>query len=348
MEHNERISRKKKSFPVSKTFARYLSRHGRATSLPVAYDTLRQYDGTVPLYDHEGKDTLWETVLYPSYLIDEIHQGLKRTYSILKASGSTQAEEHLHIERIDYCVFGNSKPFRIKIVNNYNEVHDYFYFKVADTSRVWGLELEHLLSPYRINYLVDGQTLIEEHISGVPGDVFVVQYMDRPEFNPRRIAKEFVKFNERCFMRLLGDMRSYNFVFDITQDFDDIQFRMRAIDFDQQSYEGRKNIYLPQFFKENKVFVNLVMNHLHPDVIRQYQIEERSLFARRVRAEFHRLSDLQRTLAQEELSLPEKITALREELGQHHQQKKFLQCTTMPQILHLHIKSIIRSDLQKA
>lgn len=348
MEHNERISRKKKSFPVTKTFARYLARHGRATSLPVAYETLHQYEGTVPLYDHEGKDTLWETVLFPSYMLEEIHQGLKRTYSILKASGSTQAEEHLHIERIDYCVFGNSKPFRIKIVNNYNEVHDYFYFKIADTSRVWGLELEHLLSPYRINYLVDGQTLIEEHISGVPGDVFVVQYMDRPEFNPRRIAKEFVKFNERCFMRLLGDMRSYNFVFDITQDFDDIQFRMRAIDFDQQNYEGRKNIYLPQFFKENKVFVDLVMNHLHPDVIRQYQIEERSLFARRVRAEFHRLSDLQRTLAQEELSLPEKIVELREELARHHLQKKFLQCTTMPQILHLHIKSIIRSDLQKA
>ena len=348
MEHNERISRKKKSFPVTKTFARYLARHGRATSLPVAYETLHQYEGTVPLYDHDGKDTLWETVLFPSYMLEEIHQGLKRTYSILKASGSTQAEEHLHIERIDYCVFGNSKPFRIKIVNNYNEVHDYFYFKIADTSRVWGLELEHLLSPYRINYLVDGQTLIEEHISGVPGDVFVVQYMDRPEFNPRRIAKEFVKFNERCFMRLLGDMRSYNFVFDITQDFDDIQFRMRAIDFDQQNYEGRKNIYLPQFFKENKVFVDLVKNHLHPDVIRQYQIEERSLFARRVRAEFHRLSDLQRTLAQEELSLPEKIQELREELARHHQQKKFLQCTTMPQILHLHIKSIIRADLQKA
>jgi hypothetical protein len=149
-------------------------------------------------------------------------------------------------------------------------------------------------------------------------------------------------------MRLLGDMRSYNFVFDITQDFDDIQFRMRAIDFDQQSYEGRKNIYLPQFFKENQVFVNLVMTHLHPDVIRQYQIEERSLFTRRVRAEYHRLSDLQRTLAQEELSLPEKIIQLREELYEHHQQKKFLLCTTMPQILHLHIKSIIKSDLPKA
>ena len=55
-------------------------------------------------------------------------------------------------------------------------------------------------------------------------------------------------------------MRSYNFVFDITQDFDDIQFRIRSIDFDQQSTKGNKNLYLPQFFKENLVFVQLVSN----------------------------------------------------------------------------------------
>jgi hypothetical protein len=65
------------------------------------------------------------------------------------------------------------------------------------------------------------------------------------------LPKEFVKFNERCFVRLLGDMRSYNFVVNITPDIEDYQYRIRAIDFDQQSYEGRRNLYLPQFFKEN-------------------------------------------------------------------------------------------------
>jgi len=39
-----------------------------------------------------------------------------------------------------------------------------------------------------------------------------------PLTNKIRFAKEFVKFNERCFVRLLGDMRSYNFVVDITPD----------------------------------------------------------------------------------------------------------------------------------
>ena len=41
----------------------------------------------------------------------------------------------------------------------------------------------------------------------------------------------------------------------LTPDFEDEQYRVRAIDFDQQSYEGRKNMYLPQFFKENRMIV---------------------------------------------------------------------------------------------
>jgi hypothetical protein len=326
---NERISRKKVSYPVSEPFHRYLAKYGRELRLPLDYATLRDFQSGIPLYDKQGRDTLWETVFYQPSMTEEIHQALKRMYSLLKASGDTRAEEHLHIERIDYCVFGNSKPFRIKIVNNYNEVHDYFYIKIADSSRVWGLELEHLLSAYRINYLIDGATLVEEHIPGIPGDVFSQQYLNRPEFNPRRIAKEFVKFNERCFMRLLGDMRSYNFVFDITQDFDEIQFRMRSIDFDQQAYEGRKTIYLPQFFKENTPFIDLVRKHLHPDVIKQYQVEERALVTRRMGGEWQRIRDLEISLLDDEFSTPAKIAQLSEDLARHHNDEGFLECRTM-------------------
>jgi hypothetical protein len=308
---------------------------------------LKHFNNAIPLFDKSGKDTLWETVYYQPSFTDELHSNLKRIYSLLKASGHSHAEEHLHIERIDYCVFGNSKPFRIKIVNNYNEVYDYFYIKVADASRIWGLELEHLLSPYWINYLVDDNTLVEEHIAGIPGDVFVTQYLDRPEFNPKRIAKEFVKFNERCFIRLLGDMRSYNFVFDITQDFDDIQFRIRSIDFDQQSYEGRRNIYLPQFFKENKVFVDLVAKYFNSDVIKQYQMEERSLVVRRIKAQRHRLKELKDAIAGDILSTPEKINQLREELAQHYQNSLFLGCKTMGEIMELQMRELILGDLKE-
>jgi hypothetical protein len=345
---NDHISKKKQSFAVTKPFKKYLKRYGREILLPISYDTLKHFDFSIPVKDNAGKDTYWETVFYNPVLTHEIHQALKRVYSLLKSSGNTQAEEHLHIERIDYCLFGNSKPFRIKIVNNYNEVYDYFYIKIADASRIFGMELEHLLSPYWIHFLVDNNTLAEEHIAGIPGDMFVKEHISRPEYNLKKVAKEFVKFNERCFIRLLGDMRSYNFVFDIVQDFDNIQFRIRAIDFDQQSYEGSKNIYLPQFFKENLVFVQLVQQYLHPDVIKQYQQEERSQIITRIKAQRQRLRDLRVAAADDPLSTNEKIRQLAAELGDYHQnQGDFSQCKTMPQIMYQHLKELLLSNQKK-
>jgi hypothetical protein len=344
----DHISKKKIPFAVSKSFKKYLKRYGREISLPVSYNTLKHFDGSIPVKDTHGKDTYWETVFYNPIMTDEIHAALKRVYSLLKSSGPTQAEEHLHIERIDYCLFGNSNPFRIKIVNNYNEVYDYFYIKVADSSRIFGMELEHLLSPHWINYWVDGNTLVEEHISGIPGDMFIEKYLNRPEFNIKKIAKEFVKFNERCFTRLLGDMRSYNFVFDLTQDFDDIQYRIRAIDFDQQSYEGSKNIYLPQFFKENNVFVQLVQTHLHPEVIKQYQQEERAQIIRRIKAQRQRLRDLKVAASDEPLSTTEKINQLAAELGKFHNNiPGFQSSSTMPKIMYQHLKELLLSEQKK-
>ena len=79
----------------------------------------------------------------------------------------------MKIDAIDYCTFGNSKPFRIKIRNILNDNFIYFYIKKTDASRVYGLEFEHMLSPYNINFLVNDSILIEEHISGIPGDIFI-------------------------------------------------------------------------------------------------------------------------------------------------------------------------------
>ncbi|MGN6568931.1 MAG: hypothetical protein ACTHJ0_13305, partial [Flavipsychrobacter sp.] len=251
----ERISKKKIIYPVNNQLRQYLAKHSREIDLPVKYNDLLHFNTAIAVYDKKGYDTLWETAIYKDQDAAEIHEGLKQIYSILKTEGDSRVHKHLHVDQVDYCTFGNSNPFRIKIVNNFNDNYDYFYIKQADASRIYGLELEHILSPARINYFVDQATLVEEHIAGVPGDLFIKYYFNNPEFNKVRIAKEFVKFNERCFVRLLGDMRSYNFVVNITPDIEDYQYRIRAIDFDQQSYEGRKNMYLPQFFKENYPFV---------------------------------------------------------------------------------------------
>jgi hypothetical protein len=158
--------------------------------------------------------------------------------------------------------FGNSKPFRIRVRNILNDNYTNFYIKKADASRIYGLELEEILSPNRINFLLYKDTLIEEHILGIPGDVFIDQHLEQcSPLEKAQIAKEFVKFNERCMIGLLGDMRSYNYVIIPTHDFDQVVYRIRPIDFDQQCYEGNLKIYLPQYFKENKKMVDLVQEN---------------------------------------------------------------------------------------
>ena len=338
------ITLKKTIYPIAEPLRAYLQEYRRQIELPVTYSDLKHFNGSVPVRDKKGRDTLWEAALYaPSELV-HIHEGLKMIYSILKTGGDTSVHTHLHVERIDYCTFGNSNPFRIKIVNNYNDVYDYFYVKQADASRIYGLELEHILSPARIHYLVCNNTLIEEHIAGIPGDQFIQLYLDNPEFNKVRIAKEFVKFNERCFVRLLGDMRSYNYVFDITPDFDEVQFRIRAIDFDQQSYEGKKTLYLPQFFKENAVLVQLTLNLLTADTIKQYQKEERTLIARRSISSNHRLNHLLEIMTSDVVSPIDKVMQLRKELATFYKDNSFKNCQSMGEIVKCSLH-ILQNDL---
>ena len=54
-----------------------------------------------------------------------------------------------------------------------NDNYTYIYVKKADASRVYGLELEDILSPNHLNFLVYKDTLIEEHVLGIPGDMFM-------------------------------------------------------------------------------------------------------------------------------------------------------------------------------
>lgn len=338
----QHISKKKPFFPVNESLWQYLKYYGRHIELPVRYEDLTHFTTAIPVYDKKGQDTLWETALYNPTDTAHIHEGLKQIYAILKTEGQSRAHQHLHVEKVDYCTFGNSNPFRIKIVNNFNDNYDYFYIKKVDASRIYGLELEHILSPSRINYFVHFATLVEEHIAGIPGDQFIKSYLSNPEFNRVRIAKELVKFNYRSFVRLLGDMRSYNYVFDITPDFEEVQFRIRAIDFDQQSYEGRKNLYLPQFFKENYPLVQLVQQLLSSDNIDQYQQEEKSLLIRRSKAARKQLNALLHNMSNDSISSPEKVLQLGEELELHYEDKMFSSCKSMGDIVRLSLDQLYK------
>ncbi|MFT3824606.1 MAG: hypothetical protein QM731_11825 [Chitinophagaceae bacterium] len=338
-------SRKKPMYPVEEALRGYLKHHGREVKLPVSYKDLLNFTYSIPLRDKEGNDTLWEQVSYDMRDWEFIRDGLVRMYAILRTEGDLTFTKHLDVARIDFCSFGNSQPFRIRIINKYNDNYDHYYIKIADASRVYGLELEHLLSPNRITFLTHHGTLVEEHIPGIPGDVFIRNQLNDPSINKIRLAKEFVKFNERCFVRLLGDMRSYNFVFNITPDIEDYQYRIRAIDFDQQSYEGRKSMYLPQFFKENYELVNLCVKHLNKDSIQQYQTEERTMMAFRVASSRFRLMELLNIMAKDRISVPEKLNQLKTELGDYFQNPAFYKCNSMGQLVKRQLKQTLQKNL---
>ena len=339
------ISKKKPAYTISKQLRLYLEKFDRDMKLPVSYEGLMHWKEGFPIMDKNGVDTLWESVMYEPSRMEELNQGLTEVYALLKTDGDLSVIGHLRVDRIDFCHFGNSRPFRIRIINQFNDNYDYFYVKIADASRVYGLEFEHILSPNRINYLVDGNSLIEEHIAGIPGDQFIDQFLSMSNFGKVRLAKEFVKFNERCFVRLLGDMRSYNYVIDITPDFEEAQYRVRAIDFDQQCYEGRKNLYLPQFFKENNAIVDFCREIMTPETITQYKYEERILIKKRYESASYRTNELLVAIKQDSLSTPKKTNQLKTELNKYHTTKEFNSCKTMGEIMGVHLELMLTKPI---
>ncbi len=303
-----------------------------------------RFQGSVVVYDKEDNDTLWIRVYYNDYEREEIDLSLKKVYTILHSDGNESTIPFLNVDAIDYCTFGNSKPFRIKIRNILNDNYTYFYVKTADASRVYGLELEHMLSPYNLNFLVYKNTLIEEHIAGIPGDEFIKNMLpDCSKSEKSQIAKEFVKFNERCMIRLLGDMRSYNYVIVPTHDFDHVVYKIRPIDFDQQCYEGKFNIYRPQFFKENLKMVELVAESFQKFSIDQYKIEERSILVKRLKSFHDRVDELLDCMLEDSISKGENIDLLKMKIFEYTQDVKFKRSKNMGQILKSALEYLVRN-----
>ena len=328
------MSQKKPAFPVTDQLHKYLSIHSRNIKIPVFYEDLLRFQGSVVVYDANDEDTLWVRVYYSEFDREEIDLSLKKVYTILHSNGNEDTIPFLNIDAIDYCTFGNSKPFRVKVRNILNDNYTYFYVKKTDASRIYGLELEHMLSPYNLNYLVYKNTLIEEHIAGIPGDVFIKEMLPScTELEKSQIAKEFVKFNERCMIRLLGDMRSYNYVIVPTHDFDHVVYKIRAIDFDQQCFEGKFKVYYPQFFKENFPMVTLVGEKLQETSINQYKIEERSIVAKRILSSGTRIEELVSCMKNDEISTLKNIELLKQQIFDFTKDVPFKRSKNMGEIL---------------
>lgn len=344
MSDEKLMSKKKPAYPVIESLEKYLEAYNRKIEIPIFYEDLLRFSGSVVVYDDNDEDTLWVRVYYSEIERKEIDQSLKKLYSILLSDGSDSINQYLNVDAVDFCTFGNSKPFRIKIRNILNDNFTYFYVKKTDASRIYGLELEHMLSPYNLNFLVCKDTLIEEHIAGIPGDVFIKDFLPKcTESEKAQLAKEFVKFNERCMIRLLGDMRSYNYVIVPTHDFDKVVYKIRAIDFDQQCFEGKLKVYRPQFFKENFNMVELVREKLQEHSVDQYKVEERSIVAKRIISSGDRIKELREICKTDSISLKKHIDLLKNEIYDLTLDKEFKKCKHMGEIVDLGLDFVLRN-----
>lgn len=344
MSEEKLMSKKKPAYPVSSHLDAYLEYYNRKMEIPIFYEDLLRFSGSVVVYDSDDNDTLWVRVFYSEFDRTEIDLSLKKVYSILLSDGGDNIIQYLNVDAVDFCTFGNSKPFRIKVRNILNDNFTYFYIKKTDASRIYGLELEHMLSPYNLNFLVYKDTLIEEHISGIPGDVFIKDMLPKcTESEKAQLAKEFVKFNERCMIRLLGDMRSYNYVIVPVHDFDHVVYRIRAIDFDQQCFEGKLKVYRPQFFKENFEMVELVRKKLLVSSVDQYKLEERSIVAKRIKSSGNRIKKLRNICKKDTISTPENIKMLREQIHELTLDMQFKKCRKMGRVLDLALDFVKRN-----
>lgn len=342
------ISKKKSVFPVGGSLRGYLSRYNRVRDGGIRFEDLGHYDSAVPLYDESDIDTHWSTLLYLGAKHKEVCDDLLTTYSILKSDGDLSAVSDLYVDRVDLCLYGNTLPYRVRIVNSLNDNFDYFYVKQVDANRVYGLELEHILSPSRINYFTYGNTLIEEHIIGMPASDFIDRAMPKSKFNLVRLAKEFVKFNERCFVRLLGDMHAGNFVVEIRRDFERSHFMLRSIDFDQQSHHWRMKAYMPQFWIQNNPFVNLSMKYLTLGNRVQYQKEERALIADRLRVSHGRFDSLIEVMRADMISSRGNVQKLGAQLSKHYGDPAFADCRSMGDLVYLSTQLLLsRESAQK-
>ena len=67
-----KISKKKPSYPISEKLHNYLQGYNRNIRLPIFYDDLLRFQGSVVVYDKNDEDTLWVRVYYNEFEREEI------------------------------------------------------------------------------------------------------------------------------------------------------------------------------------------------------------------------------------------------------------------------------------
>ena len=127
---------------------------------------------------------------------------------------------------------------------------------------------------------------------------------------------------------------------------DQVIYKIRPIDFDQQSYEGKLSVYRPQFFKENIPIMDLVRTKLNHDSINQYKIEERSIVARRIISSGNRLEKLLDIMKLDVITVISNLERLQSEIYKFTKDKAFLESKSMGDLMQAAL-NFVRFHYQK-
>jgi hypothetical protein len=119
------------------------------------------------------------------------------------------------------------------------------------------------------------------------------------------------------------------------------------MDFDQQSYSGRRTFYLPQFFRDNLALVQFTTNLLDLKTAYQYQREERTLLLQRAEAAQQRLDILLDAMHGDVIAPPEHVVTLRQGLAEHFDADVFLKCESMAALVRENMRQIRMEDIRR-
>ncbi len=87
---------------------------------------------------------------------------------------------------------------------------------------------------------------------------------------------------------------------------------------------------------------------MSPETVRQYQLEERSLIAFRIKASQERVRALFNVMTSDTISFPKKVEQLRAEMACHHKTDKFDHCKTMGQVLLVNLQLLLKKDFRQS
>ena len=82
--------------------------------------------------------------------------------------------------------------------------------------------------------------------------------------------------------------------------------------------------------------------------VRQYQLEERSMIAARIKNSVTKVRELFDVMTHDKISSPEKVAQLSKELAEHHQNNIFLKCQNMGEIVLENLRLVLAKDFKQS